>query len=225
LIPLRDSLRSRRFPIITVTLILINFYVFWQELSLSDRALDKLVNQFGVIPAHSLQVMAHGEPIQAFIPLITAMFLHGGWLHLLGNMLYLWVFGDNIEDRMGRFRFLLFYLTVGVCGNLAHIWFDPTSTVPTIGASGAIAGILGAYFICFPRARILTLVPIFIFISIIEIPAVFYLFLWFGLQLINGFVAFGMTGNIVAWWAHIGGFVAGVVLVKLFGKRKDFSYR
>lgn len=225
MIPLRDSVRSSRFPIITVVLIALNCYVFWQQLLLSDHELDRVIYHFGIIPKEISSLLQQGGPVLGLLPLVTAMFLHGGWLHLLGNMLYLWVFGDNIEDRLGRLRFLLFYLTVGVLGNLAHVWAEQASSIPTIGASGAIAGVLGAYFICYPRAKILTLIPIFIFISIQEIPAFFYLFFWFAWQLISGFIASVGPGNAVAWWAHIGGFVAGVVLIKAFGRRSDFVDR
>lgn len=221
MIPLRDSLRSRSFPIITISLILANFYIFWQELILSEQGLDKFVHHFGVIPAQISSVFVHEGLSWGLMPLVTSMFLHGGWLHLLGNMLYLWVFGDNVEDRMGHVKFFLFYLAAGIAGALAQISADPGSTIPTIGASGAIAGVLGAYFLWYPRARILTLVPIFLFISIVEIPAIYYLFLWFGLQLINGLVSLAMPGNVVAWWAHVGGFLAGVVLALLKGREND----
>lgn len=221
MIPLRDSLRSRSFPIVTILLILANFYLFLQELSLSEHALDRFVNSYGVIPARINDVFVHEGISWGLIPLVTAMFLHGGWLHLLGNMLYLWVFGDNVEDRLGHIKFLVFYLAVGVVGNLAHILADPASNIPTIGASGAVAGVLGAYFIWYPRARILTLVPIFIFISFVEIHAIFYLFLWFGLQLINGLVSLAAPGNVVAWWAHVGGFLAGVAWALLQGRKKE----
>lgn len=221
MIPLRDSLRSRNFPIVTILLILTNFFIFWQELSLSDPALTNVVHQFGVIPAQISQILIKEGLSWGLLPLITATFLHGGWLHLLGNMLYLWVFGDNIEDRLGRVKFLVFYLGVGAVGNLAQVWAEPGSTIPAIGASGAVAGVLGAYFIWYPRSRILTLVPIFIFISIVEVPAIFYLFLWFGLQLLNGVLSLTASGNVVAWWAHIGGFLAGIVVATLVGRRKE----
>lgn len=221
MIPLRDSLRSRSFPIVTILLIIANFYIFLQELTLSAPALDKFVHHFGVIPAQIYGIFVHEGLSWGLLPLLTSMFLHGGWLHLLGNMLYLWVFGDNVEDRMGHAKFLLFYLAAGIAGALAQIWADPGSTIPTIGASGAIAGVLGAYFLWYPRARILTLLPIVIFISIVEIPAIYYLFLWFGLQLINGLVSLAVPGNVVAWWAHIGGFIAGVGLAWLKGREND----
>lgn len=224
MIPLRDSLRSRSFPIVTILLILANFYLFWQELSLSEHALDRFVHSYGVIPARITDVFAHEGISWGLLPLVTAMFLHGGWLHLLGNMLYLWVFGDNVEDRLGHVNFLVFYLAAGVAGNLAHIGADPASTIPAIGASGAVAGVLGAYFIWYPGARILTLVPIFIFISFVEIYAIFYLFLWFGLQLISGLVSLAVPGSAVAWWAHVGGFLAGIIWALLKGRRKETLY-
>lgn len=211
MIPLRDSVRSRSFPIINILIILTNCYVFWQELFLSNPGLNMFVRQYGVIPAKIHSILALQGLSWGLLPLITAMFLHGGWLHLLGNMLYLWVFGDNVEDRMGHLKYLLFYLAAGVAGNLAQVWADPASDVPAIGASGAVAGVLGAYFIWYPRARILTLVPIFIFISMVEIPALVYLFFWFGLQVLNGLVSLTSPGTVVAWWAHIGGFLAGII--------------
>lgn len=223
MIPLRDSLRSRSFPVVTILLIVLNAYVFLHELFLSAHALDILVHRFGVVPAQMGNILAHEGISWMLLPLITATFLHGGWLHMLGNMLYLWVFGDNIEDRLGHFKFLVFYLMAGIAGNLAHIWSDPASTAPVIGASGAIAGVLGAYFIWYPRARILTLVPIFIFISFVEIPAIFYLFLWFGLQLLNGLVSLAAPGNVVAWWAHIGGFVAGMAVAVLYRRNRHIQ--
>lgn len=149
------------------------------------------------------------------------MFLHGGWLHLLGNMLYLWIFGDNVEDRMGRGRFIIFYLLTGYIATLTHVYFLPHSTVPMVGASGAIAGILGAYFVLYPRAKVLTLVPIIIFITFIRIPALLFLGFWFLLQVINQTMISSPEAQSVAWWAHIGGFVAGAVLIKFFSNRKD----
>ncbi|MEW6426084.1 MAG: rhomboid family intramembrane serine protease, partial [Bacillota bacterium] len=158
------------------------------------------------------------EPL--FLPFLSAMFLHGGWFHVIGNMWYLWIFGDNVEDRLGRFRYLLFYLAAGIIGSIAHILTNPTSPVPVIGASGAIAGVLGGYFITFPRSRVLALVPVFFFLTLMEVPAVIYLALWFVLQLFNGTLSLGGVANPVAWWAHIGGFVAGMVLIKLMAPRR-----
>jgi membrane associated rhomboid family serine protease len=157
----------------------------------------------------------------AIITLVTSMFLHGGWLHLGGNMLYLWVFGDNVEDKLGHMRYLSFYLICGIAASLLHIYIEPTSTMPSLGASGAISGVLGAYIVMFPKARVLTLIPIFIFIQITELPAYIILGFWFILQFLNGMLsvkyALASSGG-VAWWAHIGGFVAGLILVVPFRK-------
>jgi membrane associated rhomboid family serine protease len=152
-----------------------------------------------------------------YLSVLTAMFLHGGWLHLIGNMLYLWIFGDNVEDRMGRVRFFVFYILCGVAASVGQALASPHSNVPTIGASGAIAGVLGAYFALFPRARVLTLIPIGIFIRVMELPAFFFLGFWFLLQFLYGSMMRGEGG--VAWWAHVGGFVAGFVFVQIFKKR------
>lgn len=221
MIPLRDSTRSRRFPIINLALIALNFLVFIKELSLPQQELTQIFYIFGVIPA-KVQEQAFSDTsfLSLFLPFITAMFLHGNWLHILGNMLYLWVFGDNIEDRLGHIPYLFFYLFVGIIGSIAHIITNPGSQVPIIGASGAIAGVLGAYFLSFPRARILTLVPILFFITIIEVPAIVFLLFWFVIQLINGISSTGLAANPVAWWAHIGGFIAGAALIKLVPPRK-----
>jgi membrane associated rhomboid family serine protease len=171
---------------------------------------QEFVNEWGLIPAAF-----------SFMTVITSMFLHGGVLHFGGNMLYLWIFGDNVEDRMGHGRFVVFYLLSGLIAAMAHVWSDPTSVVPTIGASGAVAGVMGAYFVLYPHSRILTLIPIFFFIQIVEIPAVVFLGLWFLLQLVSGVgsallpAGSGMTGGI-AFWAHVAGFAAGAVLILAF---------
>lgn len=217
MIPLRDTIRSRRFPVVTVTIIVINVLVFLYQASLPREALEVLVRSYGLIPARDLpRLLDHPFSIATYTPFVTAIFLHGGWFHVLGNMLYLWVFGDNVEDSMGRGKFVLFYLLVGFAGSLAHMITSPGSPVPTIGASGAVAGILGAYFISFPRSRVLALIPVFIFFTLVEIPAVVFLVLWFGIQLLSGVASLAVTGQTVAWWAHIGGFLAGVLLIRLF---------
>jgi membrane associated rhomboid family serine protease len=221
MIPLKDRNPTRRFPIITILLIVINILVFIYQLSLGLR-LEGFYYKFSVIPSRIFDTI-HSEIFRplTILTVFTSMFLHGGWLHLGGNMLYLWVFGDNVEDKLGHGRFLVFYLLCGVAATSLHIFIDPTSTVPTIGASGAISGVLGAYILMFPRARVLTLIPIFIFIQLAELPAFIILGFWFILQFFNGILSLGyatsgMGG--VAWWAHIGGFIAGLLLVLPFRK-------
>ena len=217
MIPLKDINRSRTFPFITIILIVLNGLVFVYELSLG-RSLTPFFYIFGVVP--SLYV----DPdywrstglLAGILPLFTSMFLHGGWLHFFGNMLYLWVFGDNVEDRVGHFGFLIFYLTCGLAAAILHIVASSSSTVPTVGASGAIAGVLGAYLVLFPGARVLTLVPIFFFFQLVELPALIFLGFWFVMQFFSGAMSLA-AGNQqlggTAWWAHIGGFVAGIGLV------------
>ncbi len=215
MIPLRDTIPSRTAPVVTVALIAVNVIVFLHEAALGPY-LERFVFAYGLVPRRL--VFWPGAPLDParFLPLVTSMFWHGGWLHLLGNMLYLWIFGDNVEDKLGHLRYLIFYLAAGVAAALTQVALDPTSVLPTVGASGAIAGVLGAYLISYPRARVLTLVPIFIFPWFVEIPAFAYLIFWFLLQLLQGVGQLGMpqTGG-VAVWAHVGGFIAGVVLVKL----------
>lgn len=214
--PLRDNVPSRSWPLITVLLIAANFYVFYQELILSDAALDRMIHALGLVPADFLARLAH-EPFAftTYLPFVTNLFLHGGWMHILGNMWYLWIFGDNIEDRLGKFRFFFFYILCGVLANAAQVIVDPLSPVPTVGASGAISGVLGAYLMLFPTARIATLIPLFPIFPIIQIPALLFLPVWFLLQLQQGALALFTSGAGIAWWAHIGGFAAGFVLVRI----------
>ncbi len=219
MIPLRDTTRSRTFPVVNVMIIILNVLVFAYELGLGPNALSRLFSDFGVVPARYgtlLRSLGIAGPA-VFIPLFSAVFLHAGWLHLGGNMLYLWVFGDNVEDRMGHGAYLFFYLTAALASNIAHILSNPLSRMPTVGASGAVAGVLGAYLIMFPRARVLALVPLgFLFVT--EVPAVIFLFLWFVLQLANGIAALGVPASVggqVAYWAHIGGFVSGMFLATI----------
>lgn len=221
MIPLRDSTRSRRFPYVNVALIALNIIIFFKELTLSHQELNQVFYVFGVVPAKVNALLNAGAPLIPLVfPFISAMFLHGSWVHIIGNMLYLWIFGDNVEDRLGHFNYLIFYLLAGFAGSIAHIITNPGSQVPIIGASGAIAGVLGAYFLTFPRARILTLVPLFFFITIVEVPAVFFLLFWFLIQLLNGVTSAGVAANSVAWWAHVGGFLAGAILIKLFPDKR-----
>ena len=211
-IPLRDTIPSRTAPIVTVALIVINLLVFLHETALGPY-LPQFVYAYGLVPARF--VYWRGNPLDParFVPLLTSMFWHGGWLHLIGNMLYLWIFGDNVEDKLGHFRFVIFYILCGLGAALCQVALSPESTIPTVGASGAIAGVLGAYLVSFPRARVVTFIPIFIFPWIVQIPAVLYLLFWFGMQLLSGVASLNVpegTGG-VAWWAHVGGFLAGIV--------------
>lgn len=217
-IPLRDNIPSRSFPIVNVLLIMINFTIFFYQISLG-RYVDPYIYSYGVIPA---QLVAQGLTEEQMVRLTSAMFLHGGWFHILSNMLYLWIFGDNVEDRMGHLKYLVFYLLTGYIATLAHVFYFPQSQAPLIGASGAIAGVLGAYLILYPRAKVLTLIFFFIFIQVVPIPAIIFLGLWFFLQLLSGTAALtAQAAQSVAFWAHIGGFVAGILLVKLFAWREE----
>jgi membrane associated rhomboid family serine protease len=221
MIPLRDKNPTERFPFVTIILIMMNIAAFVYELTLGPN-LEAFLTQYGVIPAQISKVLHIGtmNPL-ILLMLLTSIFLHGGWLHLGGNMLYLWVFGDNVEDKLGHLRFLLFYIICGISASALHIYLDPQSTTPTIGASGAISGVLGAYLLMFPKAKVVTLIPLFIFIQMAELPAFLILGLWFVLQFFNGLLSLGYatagTGG-VAWWAHVGGFAAGFVLVLPFRK-------
>jgi membrane associated rhomboid family serine protease len=223
MIPIRDTIHARRFPLVNTTLIVLNVLVFLFEVSLGAGSLDRFVFSFGLVPANFWV----GAGLARWRPLFTSMFLHGSWLHLIFNMLALYIFGDNVEDRLGHLRYLVFYLLGGMLAGLAHVWAYQASELPTVGASGAIAAVLGAYLVLYPRARVITLIPIFFFIQVIEIPAILYLGFWFLSQLLNGtFALAGDTfqGGGVAWWAHIGGFVTGIVLVWLFAPRRPARY-
>jgi membrane associated rhomboid family serine protease len=221
LIPIRDNIPSRRAPVVTWTLIALNTLVFLYELGLGPNELQHFTYLFGVVPArysHPDWTRGLGVHIDDYWPFLTSMFLHAGWLHIIGNMWTLWIFGDNVEDRMGRWRFLLFYLVTGLAAGLTHTFTNPESTVPSIGASGAIAGVLGAYFVLFPRAQIIVMFPIFFWPFFFQLPAFTYLLFWFLSQVFSGavFDLGSQGGGGVAWWAHIGGFTAGVVLHRLF---------
>ncbi|HEU5202774.1 MAG TPA: rhomboid family intramembrane serine protease [Candidatus Limnocylindrales bacterium] len=217
MIPLRDANPTRRTPVVTLGLIVACFVVFAWELGLqatSEASLNAFVTEWGVVPSELLAAWGSGQVVsQETATLVTSQFLHGGWLHLVGNMLYLWIFGNNIEDRLGRIAFLLFYLAGGVIAALAQVAVDPDSTVPLIGASGAIAATLGAYLVLFPGARITTLVFLGFFYQLINVPAIVVLGFWFFLQLLDGIGSLGMeTGAGIAFFAHIGGFVAGAAV-------------
>ncbi len=223
MIPLRDKNPTQRVPFVNISIIIINVAAFVYEVSLGPQ-LEGFFFQFGLVP-HSFVVGLNSYDVitSSITPLFTSMFLHGGWMHLGGNMLYLWIFGDNVEDKIGHGRYLLFYLLCGITASSVHVLIDPSSTIPTVGASGAISGILGAYLIMFPRARVVTVIPIFVFLHVAELPAIFVLGFWFVIQFFNGILSLGyQTAGMggVAWWAHIGGFVAGLALVIPFRKFK-----
>ena len=220
MIPLRDTIRPRKSPVVNWLLILANAVAFFYELRIGPNALNGFINMWGLVPARLWT-----NPQVAWPTIFSSMFLHGGWFHILSNMWVLFIFGDNVEDRMGRGRYLVFYLLSGIAAGLMQAFLLPTSSTPMVGASGAIAGVLGAYMILFPRARIVSLVPIFFIFTLIQIPAVVFLLFWFASQLFSGFLSLGgASGSGVAWWAHIGGFVFGIVGVFLFAKRGRRRY-
>jgi membrane associated rhomboid family serine protease len=222
MLPLKDTIRSQTFPVVTWMIIAANVAIFLYEFTLSPGQVNRLILNFGMIPARlhlNEPALLLQNPAPA-ITLFTHMFLHGGWFHILSNMWTLFIFGDNVEDRMGPGRYFLFYTLCGLAAGLTQALIAPTSRIPAVGASGAIAGVLGAYFILFPRARIVTLVPIFFFAWFIQLPAIVFLGFWFISQLFSGLMSLpseGIMGG-VAWWAHIGGFVFGMLLFRLFLK-------
>jgi membrane associated rhomboid family serine protease len=218
MIPIRDDNPTRTFPFITIILIVMNTLAFFYELSLqSQPRVEAFFADFALVPAEITQMPSLG----ALRTVFTSMFLHGGWLHLIGNMWFLWIFGNNIEDSVGHFKFIFFYLLCGIAAAAAQILSVPDSSVPMIGASGAISGVLGAYLLLFPRARVLVLFPIWIFFRFIYVPAWLMLIVWFAMQLLSGWATAGAAahGGGVAFWAHVGGFVAGLALIPLFKKR------
>jgi len=213
-LPLKDTVQARSFAIVNWTLIVINVLAFMILLTLG-RSAQEFVTTFGLVPARLLDHLG----LSQLLTVVTSMFLHGGWAHIFGNMLALYIFGDNVEDRMGHGRYLLFYMLCGIAAAAVHIAFNQDSAVPTIGASGAISGVLAAYLLLFPRARVISLVPVFFLPLLMEIPAVIYLGVWFLSQLLNGVltvVASAEAFGGVAYWAHIGGFAAGLLLVRPF---------
>jgi rhomboid family protein len=220
MIPLRDINPSQRRPIVNVALLVANVLLFLYELMLGDHLQGFLLSA-AFVPARAFAPAAAGGGVgYGVASALLSMFLHGGWLHVGGNMLFLWIFGDNVEDRLGHFRYLVFYLLCGYAAALSQALADPTSTVPAIGASGAIAGVLGAYVVLYPRARIVTLIFLGFFIDFIQVPAFVYLPLWFLMQFFSGLASLGARtagqGG-VAWFAHVGGFIAGPVLLYLLG--------
>ena len=223
MIPLSDDNPTERPPLVTVSAIIACSLVFLYQATLPERPGEAFVYHYGAIPA-VVTGQAGLPPELASLPgyasLVTSMFLHGGWMHLIGNMLYLWIFGNNVEDAMGHGRFVAFYLLSGVLAAYAHIVTDPSSTIPMVGASGAISGILGAYILLFPHAQVLVLIPLGMFTRMMHVPAWIVLGLWFGMQVLSGGMSLGREGGGVAFFAHIGGFVVGMVLIVFF-KRHD----
>lgn len=218
MLPLYDTVRSHKFPLINLLLIVSNILAFLYEQQLSPTVLEHFIFTWGLVPAHLIS-----NPAAAWMTIFTAMFLHGSWIHLLGNMWFLYIFGDNIEARLGGARYLVFYLLSGVAAALLQTYFLPASQEPMIGASGAIAGVLGAYLISFPRSRIASLVPILFIFTIVEIPAVIFLIFWFILQIYSGLFAMqGASASGIAWWAHVGGFAFGVIMVSFFARRPAY---
>ena len=208
-IPLRDTIPSSRVPIVNYTIIAVNVAVFLHEATLGRRS-EAFLFTYGLVPREFMVTT-----------LFTSMFVHAGWLHVLGNMLYLYIFGDNVEDRLGHIRYVVFYLLCGAAAGATHALTAVHSGVPVVGASGAIAGVSGAYFLFFPTSRVVTLVPIFLFVQIIEIPAVFFLFMWFVWQVVSGVATLGAASRGgVAVWAHVGGFVAGMIIGPLLRRRE-----
>jgi membrane associated rhomboid family serine protease len=224
-LPLRDTLRHERAPLVTWLVIAANAIAFAYELALDDAGLRDLVELCGIVPARYFDpewARWRGFPAHDAWPFLASQFLHGGWLHLVSNMWSLAIFGDNVEDRLGSLRFLALYVASGVAAGLVHLATNYDSRVPTIGASGAIAGVMGAYFVLFPRARVITLVPIGCWPLVVELPAVIYLGFWFLLQFFSGTAALASAGESsgIAWWAHIGGFLAGILLLRALSRRR-----
>jgi membrane associated rhomboid family serine protease len=220
MIPLKNLSPRLTFPAMTLLLIIANVLVFIYQVSLPDRAAEAFINLYGMVPARvslALSGQHHVTFEQALIPLFTSMFLHGGWLHILGNMWFLWIFGGQVEDRLGHFTYLVFYLICGLGSGVAQLAFSWGSKIPAIGASGAIAGVLGAYIVFFPSSRILTLVPLFIIWFTAQIPALVFIGLWFLLQFLSGINSVGAASmGGVAWWAHVGGFLLGVLIAQFY---------
>ena len=221
--PIRDSVPSQTFPIVNILIIVTNTVIFVYEVSLGPE-LEALFGSYGLIPTRFFQLLANhpSDVVNIGFPFFSSMFLHGGWAHFIGNMWFLWIFGDNVEDRMGHGRYIFFYLLMGIGAGAVHLAFNTDSSVPTIGASGAISGVMGAYLMLYPGGRVTTYIPPFFFLAV---PAFLFLILWMVLQTFQGLASLGLPSSAggVAWWAHIGGFVLGAVLVFVFRKRRPES--
>lgn len=211
--PISDSPKTRTFPILNFLIIGANVIVFLQTFFVLNP--NSVIAQYSLTPS-----LVNFSSFSTLVPFVTSLFLHGGFLHIISNMWFLWIFGDNVEDEFGRWKYLVIYFGAGLAGNLLQYWLDPTSTIPILGASGAISGILAAYFVSFPHAEVKSLVPIFFLLTIIEIPAWIYILYWFGLQVFSGFSSLtSVQSGGVAFWAHVGGFVIGIILAKLLAPR------
>ena len=229
MIPLKDTIFRQGFATVTWLLIAVNGMVFLFEISIPNDLLQQVFYLFGVVPerySYPSWAVIHGLPFDHYLSFLTSMFLHEGWLHIIGNMWFLYIFGSTVEDNLGHLRFLIFYLLAGIAAGVIFFLFDIHSKIPEFGASGAIAGVMGAYLMMFPRARILTLIPIFFLPLFVELSAFFYIGYWFLIQLFAGTLSYASHGSQggVAWWAHVGGFVAGIVLL-LFFRKKERSPR
>ncbi|MBI5570760.1 MAG: rhomboid family intramembrane serine protease [Desulfomonile tiedjei] len=222
MIPLRDSAPSGTVPYVTIAIIIANSVIWLHEVTLGEYV-DRFVADYALIPVHVVGFthFSGGFLHNALLPLFSSAFLHAGWLHIIFNMWFLWIFGDNVEDRLGHFRFVIFYLLCGAGSGLIQVLASPASDVPILGASGAVSGVLGAYLVSFPRARIYTLVIIIILIQFMNIPAWIFLIFWFAIQLLSGAAQLGARQDLggVAYWAHIGGFVLGILLIWLMAKK------
>jgi membrane associated rhomboid family serine protease len=216
MIPIRDAIRSKNFPAVNFIIIGLNIIVFLWQL-LQGPNLKEVFYLYGMVPLryHDPELSAHFTRFQQYLPFLTSMFLHGGFLHIIMNMWFLYIFGDNIEDRLGHIRYFVFYLFCGVAAGLVHLFTNWNSNIPTIGASGAVSGVMGAYLLLYPRSKILTLIPIFFFFQFVEIPAFIFLGFWLLLQLFSAGLTSRNVGGI-AFWAHIGGFIAGLIFIKIF---------
>ena len=217
MIPLRDTQPSYTFPFVTVAIMVLNVLAFLYEFMMNPYELNFFIAHYGVIPTRF-----------QWMDVLTSIFLHGGWMHLIGNMWFLWIYGDNVEDILGHSQYLIFYLLCGLAATMVHVLFNADSRVPVIGASGAIAGVMGAYVVKFPRSKITTLVPVFVFITTMEIPAYVILLYWFVIQFFSGVGSVGhshLSQGGVAWFAHVGGFLAGIALILVMRTQERFSHR
>ena len=223
MIPIGDSTRRRTTPYVNVGIIIACVLVFLYELSLSTIDVGRFFQDWGVVPVQLVDWLESPSVVEEPSTVVTSMFIHGGWLHLIGNMLFLWVFGDNVEDAMGHGRYLVFYLLAGLAATTLQVFIDQESLIPMVGASGAIAGVLGAYLVLYPRATVSVLIPWLWFFGVFPVPAAFLIVFWFLLQLLSGVASLGAAAGVtegIAFWAHVGGFIAGVVLVGAFRRQK-----